>query len=989
MSLIVWHPFNGDYNDYSGHQFHATNQGATEGPGRFRKSVVFHDANPQVVNTVKLHPRALSTIRQDFSVCFFMYFNQTDYSNYIMSCYTDKDNAFNFCFLTDGTLELCQDGTIYKTLIPCYEASDLHKWRHFAITKKGSTVTVYKDGKITGTFGDATVNYRHVTNPAILLGGDQDAHNDRLDVNQSLRGALNDFRIYDHALSQLEVNELLKAEIAHYDFNVSADGARNLAKGATYSHYNNFEPDVTAKVEHTFRYYDGCPIVRLKIRVLNESKLESVRNELFAHGIRMCHTTLKAKTKYVYRILWKPVSHPDTKCGGTASNTPGWIEIPSEYYKDGWNVVGQKRDGTSEVEKNDDVFTSVCAPSLQLNEDLIVDFCCPMYYEGRDDVEFNHGFTYNRVTDSSGHCNHAVLPELSPSWVTVRDKTGPGVGAYRFWNDSCIPIGQKCKVPQQITVSAWAKKSNWNDGRNERIISCTEGGGWGIEKSDTISFTLNAEQKYYPSGRLPSANVTPGWHMFTGTYDGRYVKFYFDGKFYAQTDVGGEKIITYNEENGIFIGAEAQKNTTTPHSGYSFHGDIADVRIFATALSDKDIESLYNVKGSITKQDELIAGQFNERVNIASLANKRIKDRVFDLPVAKYEQANCKVNMTEEGITIYRPKDLIYPDCGNTVWGGVIFTFPEQYFKTGHRYRLNLAIRGQTSTAPECYIAYSAGWQTVGGLSYKDTIKVKPVPAGYNNWGEAEIFTYDLDLTDFNIYQKATKQEGDLVVGEYYYCCNQLKFGFGYESTGGGASLEIKHVEFIDITDDLKTEVNKKGQVFTREFNELEGMKIRYITEWLAGSNANNGSHWVQIEAFDKFGRNWALNQPVSADWTPSDPNRPLSRVTNGNKNSDDWTGVDAEPGVSKYVQVDLGADCPPITKVITYHYYNDARIYNSALSVSPDGSEWINLYDSFYHGQYKESINGKSHALQGNTKVGILKDGGCKAKQFIEGGFK
>jgi len=103
-----------------------------------------------------------------------------------------------------------------------------------------------------------------------------------------------------------------------------------------------------------------------------------------------------------------------------------------------------------------------------------------------------------------------------------------------------------------------------------------------------------------------------GWHMFTISYDGLNIKVYIDGVLSNTSAAYTTKTpIFYNSTNGIFIGAEAGGNTTTPAGDY-FNGKISDVRIYATALSDADVKELYSTSASIANNGALMAYDFNE-----------------------------------------------------------------------------------------------------------------------------------------------------------------------------------------------------------------------------------------------------------------------------------------------------------------------------------------------------------------------------------------
>ena len=107
-------------------------------------------------------------------------------------------------------------------------------------------------------------------------------------------------------------------------------------------------------------------------------------------------------------------------------------------------------------------------------------------------------------------------------------------------------------------------------------------------------------------------NLSPGWHLFTGTYDGFTSKIYIDGELRGSSSTKTTKTpIFYNATNSIFIGAEAGTSAITPVGSY-FNGKISDVRIYATALSAEDIKELYNTPISIGKNGAIMGAMFKE-----------------------------------------------------------------------------------------------------------------------------------------------------------------------------------------------------------------------------------------------------------------------------------------------------------------------------------------------------------------------------------------
>lgn len=134
--------------------------------------------------------------------------------------------------------------------------------------------------------------------------------------------------------------------------------------------------------------------------------------------------------------------------------------------------------------------------------------------------------------------------------------------------------------------------------------------------------------------------------------------------------------------------------------------------------------------------------------------------------------------------------------------------------------------------------------------------------------------------------------------------------------------------------------------------NDLAIRKVRYIRDWLNGSTANTGNHWVQIMAYDKAGENIALNKNVSGGSTDK-------RITNGNTATSPYTSVAA--GL-KHLIVDLGA-VYEIAYIQVWHYYSDGRTYyGTKTECSIDGTTWFVIFDSSTEGIYKETSNGIIH---------------------------
>ncbi len=156
-----------------------------------------------------------------------------------------------------------------------------------------------------------------------------------------------------------------------------------------------------------------------------------------------------------------------------------------------------------------------------------------------------------------------------------------------------------------ITVNLWAYMDNWADYLNPmRLISCTESGGFNIEvgKSEFVQFACYDFGVGYKSARAETkwADLTPGWHMFTMTFDGKNVRGYIDGQLAAtsKTYVSGK--IGYHRKNHILLGAEV-KDSSRPNSSNPcyFKGMMKNVGIVHYALPADEVALLYTNPGIV------------------------------------------------------------------------------------------------------------------------------------------------------------------------------------------------------------------------------------------------------------------------------------------------------------------------------------------------------------------------------------------------------
>jgi hypothetical protein len=233
--------------------------------------------------------------------------------------------------------------------------------------------------------------------------------------------------------------------------------------------------------------------------------------------------------------------------------------------------------------------------------------------------EFTLGSRTGQVNDYSGYFTSAnLLESTTPRWVPI-SKTG--TGAYDF-NGTNNKI-ESTNIPftnskDDFTVSLWVNPDTvaTGTGLGNRFISWGDPSGrfffgnyQGAISLGTGNITLS------PSGYTMTAG---SWQHFAVSNAGSSTKFYKNGQLIqtltntSTADISSSLPFRIGAQYGNGEGIEF------------FDGEIEDVRIYKTALSDKDILDLYNTRAEIEQSGVLYARDFLSNaepvVNILSYA---------------------------------------------------------------------------------------------------------------------------------------------------------------------------------------------------------------------------------------------------------------------------------------------------------------------------------------------------------------------------------
>lgn len=164
---------------------------------------------------------------------------------------------------------------------------------------------------------------------------------------------------------------------------------------------------------------------------------------------------------------------------------------------------------------------------------------------------------------------------------------------------------------------------------------------------------------------------------------------------------------------------------------------------------------------------------------------------------------------------------------------------------------------------------------------------------------------------------------------------------------------------------------------------------IRYIRDWLNGSNSGASNEWVECQvmagenniASEILPELYKMVKDENGKDVPQliELEQDMSVYTDGKLLPEDSAEETADTGMSsppyiftensgpQFMLLDLGGSYS-IDSITVWHYYTDNRIYDHKLEVSSDGVNWNVLYTSLISGGYQESSEGRVYYLCDNV---------------------
>lgn len=211
MSLKVWLPLNGTLDNQGLDNIVVTNNGATvDNSGKIGKCYSFDGSDDYISLTGNCLYNIIKGGTSSFSISFWIY--QADSTRAII--FGDYGLAGGIGFNIELTTNNCV--RFYWNGSPDLGISQINvgttTWNHVVLVYDTTHLYGYLNGNLVYTY----TGYLTVKNK---ISGSYYLGRDSRTGSTTLNGKLNDFRIYDHALSSMEVKQISQGLILHYPLN--------------------------------------------------------------------------------------------------------------------------------------------------------------------------------------------------------------------------------------------------------------------------------------------------------------------------------------------------------------------------------------------------------------------------------------------------------------------------------------------------------------------------------------------------------------------------------------------------------------------------------------------------------------------------------------------------------------------------------------------------------------------------------------------------
>ena len=603
MALQLWMPLMGDLRNQGLSSFNITTLGTISWVnGKLGAKALKAGTEAQTVNGLQLNSNLCELLNGNYSISVWLkpYGTHVHYNGSVMSSgnWNTANKRWAFGVSQDNTKVdvLCMN---YNTYIDC--PVPVNEWTHIVCARgDDDIVKLYKNGEYIGQrncSSDPTFD----SDANVTCIGRESYANGYFSFN----GAIQDLRLYDHCLSEMEVKELAKGLILHYPLNRGGWGQENLllntgfqsrytqstgwdtTKNGTqlannWGGYNGGVPNPSTVYHAHLKQVNGEWVYEY-IRTANESwlgisqgglqsKLTAGKTYTFSwEEYRVEGNNYPTGGLYYYKTGATSANFHLGQFGGSSGNILGeWRKFSytftaptdGDYSKNmSWYIYGHSGGNGKMYMRH---------PKLE--EGSIATLWCP---NSSDTLATTMGLNSTTEYDCSGFCNNATysaLPTVTSD--TPKYNVSTFFGAYNTPKAIVNDAATLCPALSNCTIAWWQKSTT----------------------SNTLLFTGQTTSYY-----IAASNANNYYHGNAGS-----PTMYRDGvagTYQNTTGVWHHYVLT-----GVNLSSWTALKLNSYSSGWPLNGYVSDLRIYATALSASDVKSLYQNCATIDP-DGTIRGQ--------------------------------------------------------------------------------------------------------------------------------------------------------------------------------------------------------------------------------------------------------------------------------------------------------------------------------------------------------------------------------------------
>ena len=556
MSLQVWLPLNRDLSNYGlcnvSTRSISSASVTTNGGGKLGNCLSL-SSDGQAVSLDSYMDVCSTYARYSMSAWIYMSSTATNHSSSILSSGDWNSGSSQFCF---GLYSYSSSG-YWKILVPnksswsnginLSSSIKLNTWYNMCITYDGNITRGYVNGEYVGSYAGGGITASSESKNLYI--GSATYYN-----GFTLKGSMNDVRIYDHCLSVKEVKEISKGLLCHYKLDNNGFGNPNLittmtpgGRTALNGKYG-LNADFSQNLD-TYGYINVSPALEL-----NSAYTLSFDVSNFPRGGAWSFN-LWNNANYSTETITKD-GHYTYTFVPSESKLPNGYSLTKFLFDDAirTNPAGIVHFTNFKIEKGDKA-TSWCPhTSDSLYASLGLD----------STAELDHSGLSNNGTKIGG-----LSPSTDPASIRYES-------CYDFdGNTGSIQIPSlSTLVPSgEFTMNCWIYHDNtWSSESYETIL----GGPKGFEL-DAKHSTTNSPVLYACDwGKGRATYELNKWNMITMTRNASETKFYINGELKITGTAGTIPSGNY------FIGAWQTSN------GQNYKGKISDFRLYSTVLSVED-----------------------------------------------------------------------------------------------------------------------------------------------------------------------------------------------------------------------------------------------------------------------------------------------------------------------------------------------------------------------------------------------------------------